>query len=71
MLTHFQWKNLYSDKGLPGWNVSFYYQKQLYRAIYHPNGTIEWTGNKPLYEEEESLKGSIHELMLYHVYDDK
>ncbi|PLS17563.1 hypothetical protein CVD28_11220 [Bacillus sp. M6-12] len=71
MLTHFQWKNLYSEKSLPGWAVSFYFKRQFYRANYHSDGNIEWAGSKPPANDEASVKASIHELMLFHVYDDK
>ncbi|CAM3514650.1 YheE family protein [Cytobacillus oceanisediminis] len=68
MLTHFQFKPLYENKQLPGWTFSFYFKKQKITGIYHPDGKIEWTSGKPASREEE-LKSQIHELMLFHVYD--
>lgn len=67
MITHFQWQPLFQD--LPGWNISFYAKKQYYQAIYHQDGQIEWTNAKPSEDTEADFKKSIHELMLFHVYE--
>lgn len=67
MITHFQLKPLFKD--LPGWNISFYSNKQYYQAIYHKDGQIEWTSLKPSEAAEPDLIKSIHELMLFHVYE--
>lgn len=69
MLTHFQYKPLYPDTQLPGWELSFYFGRQQYQAIYHKDGTIEYTGASPGPEQEKQLADMIHELMIYHVYD--
>ncbi|MBN6887674.1 uncharacterized protein DUF5342 [Cytobacillus horneckiae] len=71
MLTHFQYSSLYENKQLPGWKFSFYFAKQKYAGYYHQDGSIEWTSEKPEARDEEELKGRIHELMLYHVYDNQ
>ena len=42
MITHFQWNPLFKDESLPGWNISFFFNKQYYQAIYHKDGSIEW-----------------------------
>jgi hypothetical protein len=68
MISHFQFQSIYEKQQLPGWSFSFYYQKQKFTGIYHPNGKIEWTSAVPQ-ENESSLKGQIHELMLFHVYE--
>ncbi len=67
LLQHFQFKPLYVDERIPGWNISFYYSGKKYEAIYHPNGTIEWQSESPI--EIEKLQKQIHDLMLFHVYD--
>ena len=67
MITHFQWKPLFRD--LPGWNISFYFSKQYYQAIYHKDGQIEWISSKPAKISEPNIIKSIHELMLFHVYE--
>jgi hypothetical protein len=69
MITHFQYQNLYADRSLPGWKLSFFYKKARYTAIYHPDGKIEWTGIMPSEQDEKALSRQIHELMLFHVYD--
>ncbi|MBM4764104.1 YheE family protein [Bacillus sp. B15-48] len=69
MLTHFQYKSLYKNADIPGWLISFYFNKQQYRGIYHQNGKIEWTGATPDSEDIQQLEKQIHELMLYHVYE--
>ena len=69
MITHFQFKPLFENKDMPGWHFSFYFKKQKYTGIYHPNGDIEWTSNTPMEESVDALQAQIHELMLFHVYD--
>ncbi|MBP2241048.1 hypothetical protein J2Z40_001610 [Cytobacillus eiseniae] len=69
MLTHFQYKKLYENTQIPGWNFSFYFKKQKFNGIYHQNGKIEWTSSTPNAEDEVKVIEQIHELMLFHVYD--
>ncbi len=69
MLTHFQYKPLFENKNIPGWNFSFYYKKQRFSGIYHQTGKIEWTVNTPEQDDIETLTSQIHELMLFHVYE--
>jgi hypothetical protein len=69
LLTHFQFKPLFENKNIPGWNFSFYYKKQRFSGIYHQTGKIEWTVNTPEQNDIETLTTQIHELMLYHVYE--
>lgn len=68
MLQHFQFKPLYENKNIPGWDFSFYFKKQRVTGIYHQTGKIEWTMNIPEQEDMEALTSQIHELMLFHVY---
>jgi hypothetical protein len=68
MLQHFQFKTLFENQNIPGWNISFYYKKQRFAGIYHQTGKIEWTMNTPEQDDLEVLTTQIHELMLYHVY---
>jgi Family of unknown function (DUF5342) len=69
MITHFQYKPLYKDQKLPGWSISFYLKNQLYKAVYHRDGNIEYTGAEPDVNDLAELSSMIHELMLYHVYE--
>ncbi|EAZ87699.1 YheE [Bacillus sp. B14905] len=67
MIQHFSFKSLFENTQLPGWTVSFFYQRERYSAEYLKDGTIQWTGPTP--PNEEDVKKMIHELMLFHVYD--
>ncbi len=67
MILHFSFKPLFENTQLPGWTVSFFYQRERYSAEYLKDGTIQWTGPTP--PNEEDVKKMIHELMLFHVYD--
>lgn len=69
MLSHFQYRSLYEHNSLPGWSLSFYYKGQLYHAIYHHNGQIEWVNLSPPDSSIHDISSQIHELMLFHVYD--
>ena len=69
MITHFQWNPLFKDENLPGWNISFFFNKQYYQAIYHKDGSIEWKNLIPSEASQSDLIKSIHELMLFHVYE--
>ncbi|CAM3648509.1 YheE family protein [Mesobacillus zeae] len=69
MLTHFQYKPLFENKELPGWRFSFYFRKERYAGVYHPDGKIEWVTAAPPEKAEDQVTGQIHELMLFHVYD--
>ncbi|MEH7109902.1 MULTISPECIES: YheE family protein [Bacillaceae] len=69
MIMHFQFKPLFENKEIPGWNISFYHKKQRYTGVYHQTGKIEWTSTVPEQDEMEALTSQIHELMLYHVYE--
>ncbi|NYV66755.1 DUF5342 family protein [Bacillus sp. Gen3] len=72
MIQHFQFQSLYKHEQLPGWNISFYFNKEKMEGIYHPDGRIEWQQRYTFDEGvEEKIKGRIHELMLYHVYDNR
>ncbi|MFJ7975991.1 DUF5342 family protein [Peribacillus sp. NPDC096379] len=68
MITHFQVAPLYKDKQLPGWTISFYYDKKYYQAIYHPDGRIEYRNSEPARANMNQLTSRIHDLMVFHVY---
>jgi len=69
MIQHFQFKPLFSNRNIPGWSFSFYYKKKRYTGIYHQTGQIEWVKDSLETEERETLTKQIHEIMLYHVYE--
>lgn len=67
MIQHFTYEKLYKGE-LPGWRISFYYNREKINAIYHGDGDIE-IESPQAYELSPQLKKNINELMLYHVYD--
>jgi hypothetical protein len=69
MIQHFQYKSLYTNERIPGWSFSFYFQKQKINGNYYADGKIEWKNEGLTLENEDQLKKQIHEIMLYHVYD--
>ncbi|MEK3887542.1 DUF5342 family protein [Bacillus sp. FSL K6-3431] len=71
MLQHFQFQSLFADKRLPGWTFSFYLKQQKYAGVYHPDGNIEWSNNKPEHGHLDKLQKQIHDLMIYHIYDEQ
>ena len=66
MIQHFSFKPMYSDE-LPGWVVTFFYERVRYKAAYEKDGDIRWIDSTP--PNEENVKKMIHELMLFHVYE--
>ncbi|MCR2821089.1 YheE family protein [Lederbergia panacisoli] len=69
MLQHFQFRTLFDEKTLPGWVFSFYYQQVKYKGIYHSDGSIDWQSKSPDETDIMNLEKHIHDLMIYHVYD--
>ncbi len=67
MIQHFSFKPLFENTQLPGWAISFFYQRERYTAEYLKDGVIQWIG--PIPPNEEDVKKMIHELMLFHIYD--
>ncbi|CAM3943783.1 DUF5342 family protein [Alkalicoccus chagannorensis] len=64
MIEHFQCRR----RPPYGWQFTFYYKQTRHRGIYHQDGRIEW--RQPEEPEKESLEHAVHDLMLYHVYED-
>ncbi len=53
---------------MPGWRLSFYYNREKVTALYHGDGEIEIVQPQSFIITEQ-LKKDIHELMVFHVYD--
>jgi hypothetical protein len=71
LLTHFQLKEIKNNMINQEWEFSFFYKKNRYRGKYYKNGDIKWLSPSSLEEEEEKfLSSCVHDLMLYHVYED-
>ena len=71
MISHFTFQSLYQTEKIPGWSYSFYYERKRYTGIYHKDGSIEWTNGLPPESSLKELESRLHELMLYHVYDNQ
>lgn len=71
MLQHFQYRPLYRDERIPGWNISFYFSGKRYEGIYRQDGKIDWLSGTPDARNLVNLEKQIHDLMLYHVYDQR
>lgn len=69
MVSHFQWKEK-NYIGNKKWELSFYFKGRYYTGTYVQTGEITWDSNEPPSKEKEQLEAYIHDLMLYHVYED-
>lgn len=70
MISHFQWKELRNNLARREWSFSFFHEGQYVTGIYHKNGTVEWNGPLLTDEKRKELEPHIHDLMLYHVYEE-
>ncbi|TYR79022.1 hypothetical protein FZC66_16965 [Priestia megaterium] len=70
MITHFNVKPLYKRAQMPGWHISFYMNRTYYEADYLKTGEIIWKSTIPDQIDETELSSYIHELMLFHVYNE-
>lgn len=70
MITHFTFKSfLATESRRREYLFSFFFEGESLKGIYHYNGEIEWLDPKPADQHIDTLQSRIHELMLYHVYD--
>ncbi|MFC7391658.1 DUF5342 family protein [Scopulibacillus cellulosilyticus] len=69
MITHFTYKPFLTKSRKTDFQFSFFFNGMPYQGIYHYNGKIEWTTNEPEKAFLKDITSQIHELMLYHVYD--
>lgn len=69
MIQHFNFKPLYENSQLPGWSLSFFYKQVRYNAEYKKDGEIVYIGQQPPADQLSQIEKTIHELMLFHVYD--
>ncbi|AQX55965.1 DUF5342 family protein [Priestia flexa] len=70
MITHFRIKPLYQQKEMPGWFISFYISGTYYEANYLKTGEIQFKHQLSPAINQEEVTSLIHELMLFHVYQD-
>ncbi|ARK29150.1 YheE family protein [Halalkalibacter krulwichiae] len=69
MLSHFQWKELRNNLVRREWAFSFFFDGNYITGIYHKNGEIDWGEANLTSNQKEILEPQIHDLMLYHVYE--
>ena len=69
MLTHFQFKTLKDNWIRKEWKISFFYRGKHCSGIYAQDGAIHWQ-MKPPEEDLKKVEMEVHDLMLYHIYED-
>ncbi|WP_059102824.1 DUF5342 family protein [Shouchella shacheensis] len=69
MIAHFQYKPLTVHGRKQRWAFTCYYEGQYVSGTYHYNGDIVWEEAPHESEKQKVLQASIHDLMLYHVYE--
>ncbi|UOE95467.1 MULTISPECIES: YheE family protein [Bacillaceae] len=70
MLSHFQWKELRNNLVRQEWEISFFFEGTYYRGTYFKDGSIEWHTLPKTDDDRRKLELQVHDLMLYHVYED-
>ncbi|WP_209124331.1 DUF5342 family protein [Alkalihalobacillus sp. BA299] len=70
MISHFQWKELRNNLVRQEWEFSFFYKGNYFRGMYYKNGAIEWSETTPTEAEKKQLEMQVHDLFLYHVYEE-
>ncbi|MBU8905424.1 YheE family protein [Desertibacillus haloalkaliphilus] len=70
MISHFQWKEIRNNLVRREWEFSFFYAGTYFQGRYHKDGTIEWPTASPNADVIKTIEMQIHDLMLYHVYED-
>ncbi|KHF39167.1 YheE family protein [Halalkalibacter okhensis] len=69
MLAHFQWKELRNNLLRREWAFSFFHEGQYMTGVYHKDGSIKWGDSSLSSEQKAKLEPFVHDLMLYHVYE--
>ncbi|WP_332694080.1 DUF5342 family protein [Halalkalibacter lacteus] len=67
MIAHFQWKS--NNLVLREWSFSFFHEGQYITGMYYKDGQIDWGPSALTAKTKMKLKPYIHDLMLYHVYE--
>ncbi|TMW74032.1 DUF5342 family protein [Alteribacter natronophilus] len=73
MLSHFHYTEIKNNMINREWGFEFYYRQTKHKGKYFKDGTIEWIqpGPSELTEKDRTfLETCVHDLMLYHVYED-
>lgn len=70
MISHFQWKEIKNNWINREWAISFYYKGEHVKGSYFKDGSIDLPLDSFPREEQDKITSQIHDLMLYHVYED-
>ncbi|WP_026689042.1 DUF5342 family protein [Alteribacter aurantiacus] len=73
MLSHFHYREIKNNMINQEWDFDFYYKQNKYKGKYFKDGSITWhhQGADQMTTEEKSfLEDCVHDLMLYHVYEE-
>ncbi|MEB1807966.1 MAG: YheE family protein [Bacillaceae bacterium] len=70
MISHFQWKELRNNLVRQEWEFSFFYKGEYFLGVYYQDGSISWSDPAPKEEERKQLELQVHDLFLYHVYEE-
>ncbi|WP_096201502.1 DUF5342 family protein [Bacillus sp. FJAT-45350] len=70
MISHFNWKERDATLIKKEIQFSFFFKGEYYQGMYYSDGTITWTERQPDGQAKENLEMQIHDLILYHVYED-
>lgn len=69
MVTHFQ---IHETRGKDyfrkAWSFSFMADGQIWKGVYHQDGTMDLEGHGPLSEKKKALSKEIHRLMGVHIF---
>ncbi|MFB4163721.1 DUF5342 family protein [Alteribacillus sp. JSM 102045] len=70
MITHFQWSERKNNWLRKEWKFSFFFKGNYFNGIYFKDGTIEWAGNTPPSNDLKNIEAQVHDLVLYHIFED-
>lgn len=70
MITHFQWYEKKNNWLRKEWAFSFYFKGSYYHGVYFKDGSIKWEGEQPPSNELENITTQVHDLVLYHIFED-
>lgn len=69
MISHFQWKEIKNNLVRQEWEFSFFYKGAQQRGMYFKDGSIQWYPPEPAEKERKALESQVHDLFLYHIYE--
>lgn len=70
MLSHFQYKEIKNNLINQEWSFSFFYKQKKYSGNYYKDGSIKWDNPTFIDADLKFLEKCVHDLMLFHVYEE-